>query len=108
MYSVEVSIDDYEDEFDPVSRPIARWDMVQHEEYSELFEIPGHPVTVKIDDTLTVELTCERVGDGSLNFSLTHNDHFLLAGKYHGEFTVRMFAESGATYVVDVKRQKKP
>ena len=74
------------------------------EENPELYEIPGHPVSVEIDDTLTVELTCERVGDGSINFSITHNEHFLMAGRYHGEFTVRMFGEDDATYVVDVKR----
>ena len=103
MYSVEVSVDDYEQEFDPVSRPLAMFKLVQHDEYPELYEIPGHPVSVEIDHSLTIELTCERVGDGSINFSITHNDHFLLAGKYHGEFTVRMFTESDATYVVDVK-----
>lgn len=103
MYSVEVSVEDCEQEFDPVSRPIAMFKLVQHDEYPELYEIPDHPVSVEIDDTLTIDLTCERVGDGSINFSITHNDHFLLLGNYHGEFTVRMFAESDVTYVVAVK-----
>ena len=104
MYSVEVSVDDHEQEFDPVSRPIATFQLVQHDECSDLYEIPGHPVSVQIDDGLTIELTCERVADGSINFSITHNDCLLMAGKYHDEFIVRMFADNDATYVVDVKK----
>ena len=103
MYSVEVTVDDYDDPDEPVCRTVATFQLEQNEEYPELYEIPGHPVLVKIDGDLTIDLTCERVGDGSMNFSISHNDFFLLAGKYHGPFTVRMFAESGATYVVDVK-----
>ena len=103
MYSVEVSVDDYDDRDGPVSRTIAKFQLKQTDEYPDLYEIPGHPVLIKIDDDLTIDLTCERVGDESINFSISHNDHFLLAGKYHGPFTVRMFAESGATYVVDVE-----
>ena len=99
-------MDDYEQGSDPVSRPIASFQLVQHDEYPELYEIPGHPVSVQIDGSLTIELTCERVGDGSINLSITHNEHFLMAGKYHGEFTVRMFAENDTTYVVDVKKLK--
>ena len=105
MYSVEVSVDDYDDHDEPVDRIVATFQLQQTDEYPELYEIPGHPVLVKIDDDLTIDLTCERVGDGSINFSISHNDHFLLAGKYHGPFTVRMFAESGATYVVEVKQK---
>lgn len=106
MYSVKVSVDDYDDQGEPVSRTVATFQLEHDKEHPELYEIVGHPVSVKIDDDLTIDLTCERVGDGSLNFSISHNEFFLLAGKYHGPFTVRMFAKSGSTYVVDVKERE--
>lgn len=103
MYNLIVTTDDYSVEPEgPGSIDVASASLVTYDGLGGLMGLPEQALRFSVDDSLGVELTCERNVQGEINFSIMHDRKLHLMATFYGPFSMRVFAKDEIDYVVEL------